>query len=176
MAAHAAAPGNQIGTAQGVIPGCPSGHNLLEASPFLQNNQFLYGSRSVRLNASSTAVLKPSIVTAALSPWMPTLWYSSFQKHIPYSDERLTARKVMREAADMLAHEDLARDRQSDREFKSRVWALLTRMHADQKWYSLRFGSWLITHICNWLYNGEIYVNSEACAALRAQAKNSAFV
>lgn len=168
--------GGHVGAAQGVVPGCPDAYNLLESSPFEANNRFLYGSAAVRLNAATTGAAPPSRLTSWLSPYLLAWWYSAFQRHVPYSHEGLGTRHVVRESATRVLQAEHATATESERQFKRRVWALLNDMHADQKWYSLRFGSWLLTQIFRWLYNGELYVCPEAVQRLRAIAEHSTFV
>ena len=175
---HQAGPrsGGNVGAAQGVVPGCPDAYNLLESSPFETNNRFLYGTPAVRLNAAADSTTRPSRLSSWLSPYLLAWWYSAFQRHVPFSHDGLNTRHIMHEAADRVVHSEHATEEEIDRQFKRRVWALLNDMHADQKWYSLRFGSWLLTHIFKWLYNGEIYVCAEDIQRLRAIADHSTFV
>jgi hypothetical protein len=162
--------------ANGVIPGCPDRYNLLAASPFGKNNLFLYGRASVRLNASTSSAHHGQGLASLVSRFFPAVWYSAFQKHIPYSTERLSARKIMQEVALGLPYERYADEDESRAAFRKRVWGLLTDMRGDQKWYSLRFGSWLLALFFRWLFNGELYVNPDACSVLRALAPTSTFV
>ena len=163
--------------AQGVIPGCPRGYNFLRSSAFLASQGFLYGRSRVHLNVPASGSAQSGYLTW-YSHFLPATFYACLQRHKPYSEEQLCARRIMREAADVVEKQadQYADGAESDKAFQRRVWRLLTRMRGDQKWYSLRFGSWLLTHMFRWLFNGEIYVDPQACEPLRALAGTSTFV
>jgi hypothetical protein len=162
--------------AHGVVPGCPDGYNLMRASAFLQNNDFLYGRPRVHVNVPASEQTSSLAWLAPLSRLCPAAYYALLQRHVRYNRERLTSKGIAREASTAAQCDHLREEGESEGAFQSRVWRLLTRMRGDQKWYSLRFGAWLCTHIFQWLFNGEIYVRPQATAALRTLADNSTFV
>lgn len=163
--------------AHGIVPGCPRSYNFLRSSAFLANQVYLYGRSRVHLNVPASGRAKSSYL-AFVSHLFPATFYSLLQRHVPYNTEHLSARRIMQEAASVVAAqaEDLAGKGDSERRFKRKVWRLLTHMRGDQKWYSLRFGAWLCTHFFQWLFNGEIYVDPKACEALRNLADASTFM
>jgi glycerol-3-phosphate O-acyltransferase len=169
-------PDKETALACGIVAGCPEGYSFLRACAFQQVNSFLFGSPCVRLNAAAAGAARNGSLLSQLSRVAPAIYYSVGQKHIPYSRERLTSRRIAREAAQSLSYDDLASTQESLKHFQRKVWALLTRLRGDQKWYSLRFGAWLCTHIFKWLFNGEIYVSTDATDILRAQADRTTFV
>lgn len=108
---------------------------------------------------------------------VPTLWYAICQSYIPYNNEGLNGTHIIREALQKLVTSASEFEEEgSEKQYRRRVWQLLVEMRGDQKWYSLRFGCWLLSYIFKWLFNGEIFVGDEVLAQLRAMAPTSTFV
>lgn len=163
----------QAHSAHALVAGCPAKYTLLQSTPYLDNNFFLYGRSAVVTDAyRSTSGTKAS---RALSPLLPGPWYAWNQTYVPYNLEGLDGKSIIKEVLHAMPP-DYAHPGETDRQYRRRVWKLLVDMHGDQKWYSLRIGSWLLSLIFKWLFNGELFVNLEVCSKLRELAPKSTFV
>ena len=156
------------------VAGCPAQYSLLASNPYHDNNRLLFGQATVVTDAHNRG---PTRASKLFSPLVPTLWYSMCQSYIPYNCDGLNGTHIIREALQKLVASASDLEGQGDeKQYQQRVWQLLVGMRGDQKWYSLRFGCWLLSYIFKWLFNGEIFVGSEVVAQLREMAPTSTFV
>jgi hypothetical protein len=162
-------------SAHALIAGCPERYTLLHSNPYKDNNWFLFGSTAVVTDAHRFPARRPTRASKALSGFFPAVWYSCFQTYIPYNSDGLDGKGIIREVLENLPASEYAGD-ESESRYRSRVWRILVNMHGDQKWYSLRFGGFLLSLIFKWLFNGELFVNVDVCARLRELAPRSTFV
>lgn len=166
--------------AHSFVAGCPAQFTLLGSNPYHDNNRFLFGHAAVVADAHRCGVTSASKL---FSPVVPTIWYACRQSYIPYNKDGLDGTLIIREALqNIVSSTSIAEEGGSETdhvelsEYRRRVWALLVDMRGDQKWYSLRFGCWLLSYIFKWLFNGEIFVVDEVSAQLRELAPKSTFV
>lgn len=156
------------------VAGCPAQYTLLASNPYYDNNRLLFGHSAVVTDAYRRSATRASKL---FSPLIPTLWYSLCQSYIPYTSEGLNGTHIIKEALQkLITSASELEDEVSEEQYRRRVWQLLVDMRGDQKWYSLRFGCWLLCYIFKWLFNGEIFVGDEVLAQLRALAPSSTFV
>lgn len=156
------------------VAGCPAQFTLLASNPYHDNNRLLFGQSAVVTDAHKRG---PTQGSKLFSPLVPAIWYSMCQSYIPYNSEGLNGTHIIREALQKLVASDADLDGAADeKQYRRRVWQLLMGMRGDQKWYSLRFGCWLLSYIFKWLFNGEIFVGDEVLAQLRDMAPTSTFV
>lgn len=161
-------------SAHALVAGCPAnGFTLLQSTPYSDNNFFLYGQSAVVTDAyRKKGGTKASKTFSSL--W-PGPWYAWNQTYIPYNLEGLDGKSIIKEVLQAIPA-DYAQEQETEQRYRRRVWKLLVDMHGDQKWYSLRFGSWLLSLIFKWLFNGELFVNLDVCSKLRELAPKSTFV
>jgi hypothetical protein len=162
-----------VHSAQGLVAGCPPKYTLLHSTPYSDNNFFLFGHSAVVTDAYKRK--EGTNASKAFSFLCPGPWYAINQTYIPYNLEGLDGKAIIKEVLQSIPS-DYAEAGETDRLYRRRVWKLLVDMHGDQKWYSLRFGSWLLTLIFKWLFNGELFVNLSVSSKLRELAPKSTFV
>jgi hypothetical protein len=162
-----------VHSAHALVAGCPPKYTLLQSTPYADNNFFLYGHSAVVTDAYRRK--DATKASKACSFLCPGPWYAINQSYIPYNLEGLDGKGIIKEVLQSIPS-DYAEEDETDRRYRRRVWKLLVDMHGDQKWYSLRFGCWLLSLIFKWLFNGELFVNIAVCSKLRELAPKSTFV
>ena len=163
-----------VHAAHALVAGCPAKHTLLQCTPYSDNNFFLYGHSAVVTDAYKRSK-GGTTASKTFSRLWPGPWYAWNQTYIPYNREGLDGKSIIKEVLQAIPA-DYAEPSETDSRYRRRVWKLLVDMHGDQKWYSLRFGSWLLSLIFKWLFNGELFVNLDVCSNLRELAPKSTFV
>lgn len=163
-----------VHAAHALVAGCPAKHTLLQSTPYSDNNFFLYGHSAVVTDAYRRSK-GGTTASKTFSRLWPGPWYAWNQTYIPYNLEGLDGKSIIKEVLQAIPS-DYAEPSETDSRYRRRVWKLLVDMHGDQKWYSLRFGSWLLSLIFKWLFNGELFVNLDVCSNLRELAPKSTFV
>lgn len=165
--------------AENIVPGCPNrSFDLLRSSPFPNTNSFLYGSPAAVLNAATSETQHAVHGRFTLAARLPSLWYSFFQRYMPYNSEGLDGRDIAAETANSVldAQEETETDSEEAARLKNQVWAIVRGIYGDQRWYSLRFGAWFLKHIFMWLFNGELYVDPRSTERLRELEPTSTFL